>query len=46
VGCLLRLNGGPVIVKAHLVVVLGYGGLVAATVLGLRVIVAVTHDSG
>jgi hypothetical protein len=27
-------------------VLLGYGGLVAATVLGLRVIVAVTRDTG
>lgn len=26
-------------------VLLGYGGLIAATVLGLRVIVAVTRDS-
>jgi ubiquinone biosynthesis protein len=43
---LLRLGGGPQIFRTNLDVLLGYGGLTAATVLGLRVIVAVTHDTG
>jgi ubiquinone biosynthesis protein len=43
---LLRLGGGPEIFSTNLDVLLGYGGLTAATVLGLRVIVAVTHDTG
>jgi ubiquinone biosynthesis protein len=43
---LLRIGGGPEMFNTSLDVVLGYGGLVAATVLGLRVIVAVTHDTG
>jgi ubiquinone biosynthesis protein len=43
---LLRLGGGPQMFRTNLDVLLGYGGLVAATVLGLRVIVAVTHDTG
>jgi ubiquinone biosynthesis protein len=43
---LLRLGGGPEIFSTTLDVLLGYGGLTAATVLGLRVIVAVTHDTG
>jgi ubiquinone biosynthesis protein len=43
---LLRLGRGPEIFSTNLDVLLGYGGLVAATVLGLRVIVAVTHDTG
>jgi ubiquinone biosynthesis protein len=41
---LLHLDSGPRTLGTHLDVLLGYGGLVAATVLGLRVIVAVTHD--
>jgi MFS family permease len=41
---LLRLGAGPQLLGTHLHTLLGYGGLVAATVLGLRVIVAVTHD--
>ena len=32
--------------STNLDVLLGYGGLVAATVLGLRGIVAMTHDTG
>jgi ubiquinone biosynthesis protein len=43
---LLRLGGGPEMFGTHLDVLLGYGGLVAATVLGLRVLVAVTRDAG
>jgi hypothetical protein len=43
---LLRLGAGPEIFSTNLDVLLGYGGLTAATVLGLRVIVAVTHDTG
>jgi hypothetical protein len=43
---LLRLGGGPQMLGTRLDVLLGYGGLAAATVLGLRVIVAVTHDAG
>jgi ubiquinone biosynthesis protein len=43
---LLLLGGGPEMFSTNLDVLLGYGGLVAATVLGLRVIVAVTHDTG
>jgi ubiquinone biosynthesis protein len=43
---LLRLGGGPEMFTTNLDVLLGYGGLVAATVLGLRVIVAITHDTG
>jgi ubiquinone biosynthesis protein len=43
---LLRLGGGPQMLGTRLDVLLGYGGLAAATVLGLRVIVAVTHDTG
>jgi ubiquinone biosynthesis protein len=43
---LLRLGGGPEMFGTRLDVLLGYGGLVAATVLGLRVIVAVTRDAG
>lgn len=42
---LLRLGGGPLMFNTRLDAVLGYGGLIAATVLGLRVIVAVTRDS-
>jgi hypothetical protein len=45
-GVLLRLRGGPEMFGTNLDVLLGYGGLGAATVLGLRVIVAVTHDIG
>jgi ubiquinone biosynthesis protein len=41
---LLHLDSGPGMLGTHLDVLLGYAGLVAATVLGLRVIVAVTHD--
>jgi ubiquinone biosynthesis protein len=43
---LLRLGGGPEMFDTNLDVLLGYGGLTAATALGLRVIVAVTHDTG
>jgi ubiquinone biosynthesis protein len=43
---LLHLDSGPRTFGTHLDLVLGYAGLVAATVLGLRVIVAVTHDTG
>jgi ubiquinone biosynthesis protein len=42
---LLRLGSGPELFNTNLDVLLGYGGLVAATVLGLRVIVAVTRDT-
>jgi transposase len=42
---LLRLGSGPRTLGTHLDVLLGYGGLVAATVLGLRVIVAVSRDA-
>jgi ubiquinone biosynthesis protein len=43
---LLRIGGGPEMFGTHLDLLLGYGGLVAATVLGLRVIVAATTDAG
>jgi ubiquinone biosynthesis protein len=43
---LLRIGGGPEMFGTRLDVLLGYGGLVAATMLGLRVIVAVTRDVG
>jgi hypothetical protein len=43
---LLHLGGCPQLSSTNLDVLLGYGGLVAATVLGLRVIAAVTHDTG
>jgi hypothetical protein len=43
---LLRLGAGPEMFGTNLDALLGYGGLVAATVPGLRVIVAVTHDTG
>jgi ubiquinone biosynthesis protein len=43
---LLHLDSGPRTFGTHLDLVLGYAGLVAATVLGLRVIVAVTHNTG
>jgi ubiquinone biosynthesis protein len=42
---LLHLGGGPEMFSTNLDVLLGYGGLVAATVLGLRVIAAVTNDT-
>jgi ubiquinone biosynthesis protein len=42
---LLRLAAGPPMFKTHLDTLLGYGGLIAATMLGLRVIVAVTRDA-
>jgi hypothetical protein len=42
---LLRVEGGPQMFGTRLNVLLGYGGLAAATVLGLRVIVAVTRDA-
>jgi ubiquinone biosynthesis protein len=41
---LLRLGRGPEMFGTRLDVLLGYGGLIAATVLGLRVLVAVTRD--
>ena len=40
----VRLGGGPQMFDTHLNVLLGCGGLAAATALGLRVIVAVTCD--
>jgi ubiquinone biosynthesis protein len=43
---LLHLDSGPRMFGTHFDALLGYSGLVAATVLGLRVIVAVTHDTG
>jgi ubiquinone biosynthesis protein len=43
---LLRLGGGPQLFGTQLDVLLGYGGLIAATMLGLRVIVAVSRDPG
>jgi ubiquinone biosynthesis protein len=43
---LLRLGGGPQMFGTRLDMLLGYGGLAAASVLGLRVIVAVTRDTG
>jgi ubiquinone biosynthesis protein len=42
---LLRLGTGPPMFKTHLDALLGYGGLIAATMLGLRVIVSVTRDA-
>jgi ubiquinone biosynthesis protein len=41
---LLRLGQGPPIFKTRLDVLIGYSGLIAATILGLRIIVAVTRD--
>jgi ubiquinone biosynthesis protein len=41
---LLRLRGGPLVFETRLDVLVGYIGLAAATVLGLRVVVAVTRD--
>jgi ubiquinone biosynthesis protein len=43
---LLRVGGGADVFGTDLNALLGYGGLVAATALGLRVIVAVTRDAG
>jgi ubiquinone biosynthesis protein len=43
---LLRVGGGADMFGTQLNVLLGYGGLVAATALGLRVIVAITSDAG
>lgn len=43
---LLRLASGPMVFETHLDVLLGYGGLIAATILGLRVLVAITRDGG
>ena len=43
---LLQLGRGPILFETHLDVLLGYGGLIAATVLGLRVLVAITRDGG
>jgi ubiquinone biosynthesis protein len=43
---LLRVGGGADVFGTQLNVVLGYGGLVAATALGLRVIAAITRDAG
>lgn len=42
---LLRLGRGPEMFGTQLDVLLGYGGLIAATVLGLRVIVAITGEA-
>jgi predicted unusual protein kinase regulating ubiquinone biosynthesis (AarF/ABC1/UbiB family) len=39
-------GGGPQLFGTQLDVLLGYGGLIAATMLGLRVIVAVSRDPG
>jgi hypothetical protein len=41
---LLSLRGGPLVFQTRLDVLAGYIGLAAATVLGLRVVVAVTRD--
>jgi ubiquinone biosynthesis protein len=41
---LLSLGGGPEILQTRLDVLIGYLGLIAATVLGLRVIVAITRE--
>ena len=41
---LLNVGGGPLVFGTRLDLLLGYGGLIAATVLGLRVLVAVTRD--
>jgi len=43
---LLQLSRGPTVLETHLDVLLGYGGLIAATMLGLRVLVAITRDGG
>jgi ubiquinone biosynthesis protein len=43
---LLQLSRGPTVFETHLDVLLGYGGLIAATMLGLRVLVAITRDGG
>ncbi|HVN61198.1 MAG TPA: AarF/UbiB family protein [Gaiellaceae bacterium] len=43
---LLRTGGGPKLFGKQVDELLGYGGLVAATILGLRVIVAVSRDGG
>jgi ubiquinone biosynthesis protein len=43
---LLQLGRGPILFETHLDILLGYGGLIAATILGLRVLVAITRDSG
>jgi ubiquinone biosynthesis protein len=43
---LLQLSRGPAVFETHLDVLLGYGGLIAATMLGLRVLVAITRDGG
>jgi ubiquinone biosynthesis protein len=41
---LLRLGGGPEILQTRLDVLIGYLGVIAATVLGLRIIVAITRE--
>ena len=43
---LLRTGGGPKLFGKQVDELLGYGGLVASTILGLRVIVAVSRDGG
>lgn len=41
---LLRLGQGPSILKTPLDTLIGYSGLIAATILGLRIIVAITRE--
>jgi ubiquinone biosynthesis protein len=43
---LLRLGQGPSILKTPLDTLIGYSGLIAATILGLRIIVAITREVG
>jgi ubiquinone biosynthesis protein len=43
---LLGVGGGPHVLGTRLDLLLGYLGLASATVLGLRVIAAVTRDGG
>jgi ubiquinone biosynthesis protein len=43
---LLGVGGGPRVMGTHLDLLLGYLGLAGATVLGLRVLTAVTRDGG
>ena len=41
---LLQLGRGPMLFATHVDDLLGYAGLIAATILGLRVLVAITRD--
>lgn len=43
---LLQIGRGPIVFGTRLDLLPGYAGLIAATILGLRVLVAITRDGG